>query len=345
MAEHRDDIERFLAVGQVAVIQTEPNRKEGPRFPTTFLGWRRGRAIYIEHPRTLEGRDVAFRDGQTCVLRFVHDGQACAFTAGVLDWTGARGEAQVRLRWPESIETLVLRRFDRIPYHGPVQARLARGEMLIGHFGDLSLGGCGVLLPQNVSKGEVIQLSFSLPDGAEIQNLAVTVKMARQTAEGNFLGCEMEPGQEASRNDIALFVTAELTRSRGGAANAGAEPRALIVEPNQNTVATLRKLLARHNIEILATSSTVDVFHSVRALPLHAVAIRHDLPEIPGVEVCRLIRNARGLDTLPLFLYDGEGLDPHIKGTGITKWLPSSPSLLTEIVIEIKRAAEVGRAK
>lgn len=339
MPELRDDVERYLAVGQVAVIQTEPNRKDGPRFPTTFLGWRRGRAVYIEHPRTPEGRDVAFRDGQHCVLRFIHDGQACAFTAAVIDWTSARGESQVRLRWPEQVETLVLRRFDRVPFHAPVRVRIANGTELDGQFSDLSIGGCGIVLATPITKGDQLQLTFSLPDGASIQNLMVSAKMTRQTADGQFVGCEFEQDQNAARNDIGLFVTAELARGRGGAPQAPSEPRVLIVDSNEGMAEKLRKLLARQHIEVLVTNSTVDTFYSVRAVPLHAVVICSDLPELSGLDVCRLIRKARGLEKLPIILYHGQFSGQQISEAGITKWLPDSPSLLTDIVLEIKQIA------
>lgn len=341
MPNQQVDVERFLAVGQVAVVQTEPNRKDGPRFPTTFLGWRKGRVILIEHPRTPEGREVAFRDGHPIVLRFIHEGQACAFATEILDWSGGR-DSQVRLRWPITVEILVLRRFDRIPFEGPVTVKRVRSPAVQGKFVDLSAGGCGISVDEEITKGENLHLGFCLPDGAVISGLEVTVRMARQAAGSTLLGCEYGPGQEQARNDIGLYVMAVLAHGRGAnnrAAGAAAQ-RVLLVEHSLDTAEKFRRLLARHNIEALVTTNVVDTFYTVRAVSLHGVAIAHDLPGLNGLEVCRLIRQARGLESLPLVLYGGDSLAAEAARVGASRWLPASSSLLVDLVLELKRAMQ-----
>lgn len=340
MHESHEGIERYLAVGRVAVLQTEPQRRDGPRFSTSFIGWRRGRAIFIEHPRTAEGRDVAFRDAQPCVVRFVHEGQACAFTSDVLDWGAGRGDTQVRLRWPSQMERLSLRRHDRVLVSVACRVVLPEGKSIEGELHDLSMSGCGFAAAVVASKGDALQVSFRLPDGASIENLQVNVRMVRPTLDGCFLGCEFEPGQERLQNDISIYVTSELARARR--ASVMEQPRVLIVDAQVEFAEKLKRMLGRHGIDALSACSTLDAMHAIRSLPLQLVLINQAMPELSGTEICRLIRAARGLEKLPLLVYGGKAEDGIAAlAHGAQRYLPAGNGLMAELTYEAKRALQM----
>lgn len=338
MPDGHSQIERLLVVGRVAVLQTEPQRKDGPRFPTAFIGWRRERSIFIEHPRTPDGREVAFRDGHPCVLRFVHEGQACAFATDIIEWGGSRHESQVRLRWPAQVDTLTLRRFDRIPFQAPCRVTLPDGQVAHSHLNDLSTGGCSLTGLEMLKKDDTIALSFGLPDGAMINTLRAVVRASRAGPLGNVVGCEFEAGQDIAHNDISLYVTAQLARGRAGDAGAAAS-KVLIVDANTDQVEKLRRLLARQGLEAVAVGNVVDACHMVRVMPLRAIAVSQAMRELPGLDICRIVRAARGTDKLRLFLYGGgPELDAQAAAAGLEKWLPDSPSLTPDLVLELKKA-------
>ena len=82
-----------------------------------------------------------------------------------------------------------------------------------------------------------------------------------------------------------------------------ARPRVLALDDDPALLEALHALLAQAGIAV-ATASTAEAFwESLRREPPDLVMLDVDMPEVEGVELCRVIRNEPGLAELPvLFL-------------------------------------------
>jgi hypothetical protein len=65
------------------------------------------------------------------------------------------------------------------------------------------------------------------------------------------------------------------------------------------------------------------------------IVARADLPELPGSALCRLLRNTRGLEIVPVFLY-GEfeaGQSEDFMNAGATAVFTPSPVMPLEVAV------------
>jgi len=158
-----------------------------------------------------------------------------------------------------------------------------------------------------VSNDEDVELTFTLPDGVPISGLRAKVRNAHATDSGTFFGCEFQEGQEHFQSDLAFYVAASLERSSG---DHKTPPRVLIVEQDQERITPLREAFMEKGWHVFATPSSVEALLRLRMIPPTAVLVNHAQSDVAGVQFLDLLKAARWVEAIPVFIYGTEGKAP-----------------------------------
>ena len=296
------EIERCLEVGAAALLHSAPNRKDGPRYKTCIRGWQAGSYVMHDLP---PGDELVMTRNQPCVIRFVAKGNACGFDARVLAW-GNQLNPFFRVTWPAQIERMAIRKHDRVQLRVPCTVKGPDGKTMEAELRDVSAGGIGIQLTDPLAQDAPLTVSFLLPDGAAIRDIACVVRSAKPDQDGAYHGCQFGEGHEDSKNAIEFFVSTTLERADGGRPGGR---RVLFVEPNANQIAALREVLAGHDVQVATAATVVDGFFRLRMVSPGVLLINYDQPGLDGIAVGKIIKGTPGLHVPPVILYGGEGPD------------------------------------
>jgi CheY-like chemotaxis protein len=93
----------------------------------------------------------------------------------------------------------------------------------------------------------------------------------------------------------------------------------------------LRERLESQGAKVAAAGSLVDAFHLVRSWGPDAVVVDARVLELKGVEVCRILREARGCERLPTIVFDEQRRQAH-EEEGEKNWVSRYCSGLESVV-------------
>nr|WP_280712743.1 flagellar brake protein [Desulfobaculum xiamenense] len=120
----------------------------GDRFKTDFVGMVRGQYLIVRVPRIPGLNDYLYVE-KVVTVRYLHEGQVFGFGSEVL-WNLTAPFRLLFLRYPKTIETLNLRKAQRVDCFLPVQVGSGEGEGQYVQSGgmmlNLSAGGCQLVL-------------------------------------------------------------------------------------------------------------------------------------------------------------------------------------------------------
>lgn len=333
------EVERYLRVGAVVMLYTGLTRKDAPNARTIMRGWHAGSHVFVDRPKTDRDSFLALQEKQTVILRYIVEGQACAFSTQIIDWDSRKGYPYLRLLWPTEIQLAAFRKHERLKVNLPCQISSEGGASFEGEIQDLSEGGCGVWVDKastaaSIEPGSRLIINFRLPNGVMIEDLRICAKGVRAQQAGLILGCQYEGKQFDLINDISFFATSVQEHQR---LDAGDFKRrfALVIEPDPALAQKIRREFIRRNVEAITVSAMVDGIHFLRISPPSVIVARADLPELPGSALCRLLRNTRGLEIVPVFLY-GEfeaGQSEDFMNAGATAVFTPSPVMPLEVAV------------
>ena len=296
-------IEEYLRVGQPAALQLEPGGGVGARLPTTVRGWQLPSQIILDRPRT-QGRWAPMRDGGSCIVRLVHDGHAIAFHSLVMSYDNWGESCRCRVTWPDEYHVATFRRHERMEVAIPGTLVTGDESGIKVSLTDLSMNGCGIMSPVSLADNTAIQLSFSLPDGGNICNAKGTVRNSRPAGDEWFsLGCEFLGSQAYVVSEIAYYISTRLGRSSGECAS---EAAVLIIDAEGVVSDPLWEALQEKGCDACIARNTLDGLARLRALRPRVLLVRQGQPDLPGVEIVRLVRNTPGLDKMHVFMFCGE---------------------------------------
>ncbi len=335
LAFEERNVEAYLAVGIVAVFDLEPHRKDGPRCKTIFRGWRRPNHVMVDRPKAASGSGyAALQEGQSCVVRYLYEGQACAFDSMILDWDARHYNPYLRIAWPKQIEHVAFRKHERIKLQLTCGMEWPDGEKTTGSLRDLSMGGCGAVCGRAPQPGDSLALSFALPDGTSIAGLSAVVRGVREVgAESWLIGCEYGPGQEALKNNLAFFVTSTLERRRTDNVNPARPERLLIVDDNADLSQRLKRNFETRGFEVVLADNAVDAMYRLRMTPPSAVVLSQTLSDLTGLDVCRVLKRHEDFAQLPVYVYGGEpdDMEGQVRNAGGTGYFPPSLTLAPDM--------------
>ncbi|HOZ45527.1 MAG TPA: PilZ domain-containing protein [Candidatus Hydrogenedentes bacterium] len=323
------DLENYLAVGQVMVFHPEPDQPSAHRLRTILRGWDKGFYLALDRPK-LDNRFLALREQQRCIIRFLYEGMACGFDTYVQDWETEKGRPQFRVAWPDHFKMASIRKHERVQLSLPATIDMGQSEHIPAELIDLSLGGCGILVNRPVKVGSAMRISLDLPDGTSIHQMKAVARSVRTDTKGTFVGCSFEPGQEVLLSDIRFYVFALLGRMRG---EDSLPQSVLVMEPEPGERQGIGAMLEEGGYQVIQSSGIVDGFFRLRLAQPMAFVLDCDQGELPWTEICRVVKNTRGFEKLPIFLYAGgrTSIREQALKAGVTAYFDTRESLVSSL--------------
>ena len=280
-------------------MQLDASSKWDPRYESVVRGWHPLRNIQLERPKLKNNRFLPLREGGLCLVRFVHEGSAYAFSTHVEGWDKMLEDANFRLAWPEVVEKVAFRESERIKISLPCRIVLSGSEHS-GEICDISPDGCGVRVEGHVTEGTEIELSFSLPGGLPFENICATVRNVCPQGTTYILGCEFEKGQPLIQNDFGLFLT--LMRERKGT-QTPAEPRVLIIGKDPDDIVSLEQGFGFRGWTVFTAPTALEGMWFLRMFKPNVLVVNQVQDDLSGIDIAKVIRASKSLGALPIFVY------------------------------------------
>lgn len=331
-AKGKEDLEAYLKVGGSVVIQPHPSYPPGARYDTRVRGWETHKYVMFDRIQAGSERIIPVHEDQTCIVRFVSGGRACAFTSKVVDWNSRREASWVRVTWPDDVEVKSFRKHDRVKANLP--CTLSKGGQTLGNgeIQDISLGGCAVQVSEELHFGNRVALTFSMPNGVRIQDAEIIVRKARKVGDRRWLlGGEFCEGQEYLQNEVAAFVASSLRPDRAKLDKA--RRCVLILDGNAVMREALCSGLSQLGCEAISTANAVEGFYHLLAAMPSALVVSQELADLSGIEVVRVLKVNPTFEALPILLYGGNdpSLSERALQAGAARYLAPSASMVVDV--------------
>lgn len=321
-----------LEVGAVTFLELNPKSGCPSRYKTVIRGWEESEFLLLDKPGLNTG--LMLRHGQPCALRFIRDGVVWGFYSTISDPSPDRADRMIRLAWPKEIQHIHLRRHERVRVSIPCSFSMKDGNVFEAAIQDLSSGGCRILSKASLWEGMKIWLTFMLPDGDQVEELPVEVKNHHaMKGDGASFGCAFADGKDVERLRIAMFVNRVITIERG---NVTANAPVILLLGTEEDVHILKIAMGDTPFELYRPNGIVDLFHQVRMHFPGAVLIGAVQQDMSAVDICHVLRNTKGLESVQVVIFGGkqEQLCAKALDAGASYYLKdlSDSSLLKEIV-------------
>lgn len=297
-----EEVERYLEVGRAVLLHTKRALGDEGRIRTFIRGWQRGAYVLLDIPAPADS-GAPLRVHDPCTLRFLANGDACGCDSVVQDLGTGSHFSYVRVRWPQALSCVRVRKHERIHLHAPCAVSREDGKVIEGEIVDLSTGGCKVQLATILAKGQRLSLSFSLPDGSVIEGMNVNVCASGQDNDGAWVGCEYHDPEEAAIYDIEFFVATTLARLR---VDRPSGSQVLIIERDAKQVNDLKLALRDAGYQVTLAPGAVDGFFWLRLSTPSVLLTSVDHDVISGVEICKIVKATRQFKHLPIIVYGGD---------------------------------------
>lgn len=293
-------LERCLTVGMEVFLDASPGNPNAPRFPARLRGWERGH--YILLALVPGGAVPVVRQGKECVIRFMHEGEVWGFSAAFSDQGFESGYPIYQLYWPREVARVQVRKHERVAIKTPCTIEFEDGTQCQATVGDLSGGGCSLVVATEIAVGSPLRLSFRMPDGGNVSRRPVIVRNRRVVGgEAIQYGCQFQAADEKDHG-IQLFVARKIAAVRGESVP---HPQVLVLTRNERDLEMVQQALAGQPYEVIEASGILDLGYRLHSCEAAAIMISAEQRELSATEVLSLIRQTPGLDSLPLFLYGG----------------------------------------
>ncbi len=317
----KDKVEQFLKVGEPVYFHSSPNGEGSFRTKTCIRGWQEDHSIMLDLPVAENDRPLFLRKEQSCIVRFLHEGEACGFSTQVIDWDTSRSATWMRVRWPGGVETVGVRKHERIETKVPCKVTREDSTQLDGHIADLSAGGCCIYVPVSVPVSSIIMISFELPDGTRVENKRAVVRNCKKRKNEMSVGCQFL--DKDTGEDVSYFVSSAIDRIRTVIGQP--QKQILVLETKAEIVEGLRMAIDALDYDVVAPNGIVDCFYRLRMSRPRMLMLSYHHEELNCLDICRIIRKTRGLESLPIFVYGGpDELKDDAKKAGATSYLPSA---------------------
>lgn len=332
------DFEKCLSVGLRFIFYPDPGESSGRRYKTCLRGWHALHYLSVDRPK-VNDRLVALREHQTCIVRFLFEGQACGFDTMVLGWDTGKSNPQLRLAWPREFQLVSIRKHERIRIQIPGTIELPDGVSSPAEVLDLSEGGCGLCTMASVTLKSTVKLSFTLPDGSLIDRIGALVCSVAPSGQGNLVGCRFLTGQQGFTSDIRFYILAALGHMRG---HAGSGRRIVVMEEDLENPGDVCIALDEKGYEVVHAGGLVDAFYRLRMVQPAALVLHWKQQELAWDEVCRIVKHTQGMKDLPIFLFakDAPGLQQKVVDAGVTAYFDSPEALAGSISSYMPAAAD-----
>ncbi len=292
-------LDGILSIDQTVLASFGTSGKPGSSFTSAIRGWKVNTYILLDRPAS-----TVIQGGRECVIRLLRDGCVYGFRAWVLDG-GLTRPPQFRIAWPDNLQSVGLRKHDRLTVTGSCSVQLPCGDVLDGELHDVSEGGCGVLVDEEIPKGVGVSLCISLASGVVLDDLRAIARNCLCKGSRHFVGFAFDGLNDDARRALDALVTTTILGQREVSSRAA---RVLIYHGDCEEARTLGNVVeGAADAEVRIVSSVVDAFHELRALPASALVLPLACKESSAVELCRMVFGAPGLKNLPVYVLGDPG--------------------------------------
>jgi len=307
------ELESCLEVGLEVFLDANPGSANSKRYPARVRGWERNRYIILG---LAQGTSMpAVRQGKNCVIRFMHEGEVWGFTAQFAEETLTGGYPLLQLFWPVEVAHVQVRKHERVAVQTPCKIINEQGEDIAGTIGDLSGGGCSLILDREVKIGSQLKLSFRMPDGGKVEDRPVIVRNRKKVpGQGLKYGCQFQIAEEKDHS-IELFVARKIAVNRGETAP---HPQILVLSRDEADVGIVQQALSGSPFEVVEAAGILDLGYRLRTCAAEGILISFAQKELSAIEVLPLIRQSPGMEEMPLVMYGGTELHDQALTMGAT---------------------------
>ena len=298
-------IEGHLDVGMPVLVNLDQgSRSQGNRIKSHVRGWSKDTYVLLDWPADSK-LSILIRPNRECVVQFVHEGIACGFRSIIVD-AGSPKHPQFRVSWPAEIETLPLRKHERVTVETPCTAILTNGEVVRAELRDISAGGCGVYLPSYSPECTDALLSFTLGKGIVFENLKAVARNVSKEKGGFLVGYQFQKPEGRTQHDLDFFIATSVERLRKTPTDA---PRILLLEEDIDTSEQARRALEDAGFHVALAACVMDLFCGLRLGKPDAVILSLGASEIPVTDLCRIVGASPQCEATRIIAYGTNG-DP-----------------------------------
>ncbi|MES9997380.1 PilZ domain-containing protein [Desulfovibrio aminophilus] len=196
-----------LTVGGAVLVEIEGLRRS---FKARVVGWDQDRFVLTTFPSRPEIRDQLYQD-RGLILRYLHpDGTLYGFHS-VVDSVLFRPERLLFARYPEKVETLSLRKEDRVNCFVRAGLERGRGEACQGMLLNVSKSGCRFVSGLTASDpapvvGETLTVVTAFFGCAMELRIPADVRAIRQDGQRLTLGLLFREIPEEAARDIERYI-------------------------------------------------------------------------------------------------------------------------------------------
>ena len=294
------EIEQRLSVGIPITVQFLSGNFGAANHKSSIRGWQPGQYVILDQP-VLDDRPLSPPHDEPCSLCFLSEGVVCGFKAAALT-AGAHAVAgELRVSWPTELTMVRVRKHERAVT--AIRCSVCVGESTerqVIELHDVSIGGCSLLFSTELPVGARIRIWCVLPDGFALDGVNVTVRRRWAVAEGVLHGCRFDAPEPGLQDDIQFLVADTLERLR-----TPDNPlfRVLIIDPREAVTDAINAEVSKKGYRVVAAHDIIDGFYRLRAnLPRVLLLAQEQVP-LSGIEICRLVKGARGFHALPVIIY------------------------------------------
>lgn len=285
-----------LEVGRPVLAAVGVHQKGTRRFPSAIRGWSREEYLLLDRPE-----DFVARPSDQCVVQFLSDGVVCGFCSDLLD-SGATRPPLFRIAWPDAVETLCLRKHDRIRVDLPCSATLPCGTQITCKMVDLSAGGCRLVLPERLMAHTEVQLDFNLGMDQAFEKVRAVVRCSAQEGTVFPAGLQFEELDAEKQHALGLFVAAERSGMRTAA---GASPGVLLLHAGGKRLTSLGEAIRKTGVRVVAEENLAHFFQRLASGRFRAALVPATHPHLSGSQLVHIVRDAAPADQLQLAVYGG----------------------------------------
>lgn len=332
IATQGGEFQGMLKVGTPAFVNVQGRG----RYRTAVRGWREGQEVILDCP-VFENLPLALMRNEICVVRFIAEGNACAFQTAVLG-KPTRELPCFPVAWPEEVETVQVRRHERVDVAAPCTVTAQDAAEVLGRVCDLSQSGCKLYAHACFPVSAVLTLSFTLPNGVRLDQVQAIVRRVHASGRGSLLGCEFQELPEGLREGIELFVADVVNTRRKSLYDEGDGLRVLIVRQRCQRATALAEVLNRLGCTTVVAEGAVDGFHQFQRNTPHIVLITDDQEELAPLDICRAMKHARKEDNLIVMVCGNkppEDMAFQLQSVGGDRYLtcPATPEEVADCVL------------
>ena len=307
MGDKSADLGSLLEVGIQAVIATQPNSPQSPRYLVPLKGWEAGEYLMFEAPivKKEDGvggrqRRISVRKKSEVVVRFIKEGCVCAFREVVTDSLTLRDLPHFTVKWPVAFETAYVRKHERVRLSGKCEVTLADGSKVEGELRDISEGGCAIDMDTHLDRDAVYTMDIAFPDGGSLLGLTCHVRNARGGDIGQIHGSEFAGLSDTLKQELRIVVKTALSNVRKPEAEDNVTVLALTTKEKPKGVFGGIRF---KGVDFIVVSDVVECFHLLRSLPCVALIVDCDHDNWSGLDVAGLFKDSAKTEGIKLVVY------------------------------------------